>query len=80
MSLKQYRYSFIPPRRPSHLSLFADFSQTSDGAADGDGGSGRVCPRTSGNGLTASFAVPNSYDLTFEGVFAAEGAGVGGVL
>jgi len=39
-----------------------------------------VSPRTTGDRLAASFAVPDSHALSLQRVLAAEGAGVGGVL
>jgi len=62
------------------LCLFSDFAKTANGASDGDRGRGRVGPRTAGDRFTASFAVPNSNDLSLQCVLAAKGAGVGGVL
>merc|ERR1712121_378711 len=64
----------------SRLRLFADFPETSDGAADGDGGRGGVSPRATGDRLPATFAVPDSDDLSLERVLPAEGTRVSCVL
>jgi len=60
--------------------LFSDFSETADGAPDGDGGGGGVNPGAAGDRLPATFAMPDADDLSLQCVLAAEGAGVGGVL
>merc|ERR1711915_825379 len=64
----------------SFLRLFAEFSETPDGAADGDGGRGGMGPGAASDRLATAFAVPDADDLSLEGVLAAEGARVGGVL
>merc|ERR1719369_1950848 len=64
----------------SSLRLLADFSETSDGAADGDGGCGGVSPSATGDRFPATFAVPDSDDLSLERVFSAEWTGVSCVL
>ena len=49
------------------LGLFSDFSETTDGASDGDSGSRGVNPGATGDRLAASFAMPDADDLEGRG-------------
>ena len=60
--------------------LLLDLSQTANGTANGNG---RCCGEgvgTSGNDLAATLAVPDTGTGALDGVLAAEGTAVGGVL
>lgn len=66
-------------RNPLSL-LHRKLAETTDGGAGSDSsGSGEVVGAT-GDGLAAATAVPDASSLAGNGVLAAEGAGVGGVL
>ena len=77
--LNYHRYTKRKVCIVTHLSL-NQLSQTSDGRSDGGSSSSRDGVRTTGDGLVASLAFPDTSSLSLNGLLSAERTVVSRVL